>query len=126
MSGWKLQHFKPSLTNFFFYQHPQTLYDVVQKQTDYLESVQGVQFQFINSSKNFGTQFLLTFDASCAEIWNSEDFVEIATTGRHRGYGTIYIKHRLFHQSILGRDVELQNTHIVLLKSLEMSIKLLY
>ena len=31
---------------------------------------------------------------------------------------TIYIKHNLFHQSKLGSDVELQNTHIVLFKSL--------
>ena len=28
-----------------------------------------------------------------------------------------YIKHNLFHQSRLGRDIELQNTHIVLFKS---------
>ena len=34
--------------------------------------------------------------------------------GRHRGLSIIYIKHNLFHQSKLGRDVELQNTHIVL------------
>ena len=39
------------------------------------------------------------------------------TAGRHRGFSTIYIKHNLFHQSKLGRDVELQNTHIVLFKS---------
>ena len=43
--------------------------------------------------------------------------MHIATAGRHRGFSTIYIKHNLFHQSKLGRDVELQNTHIVLLKS---------
>ena len=43
--------------------------------------------------------------------------VDIATAGRHRGLTTIYIKHNLFHQSKLGRDVELQNTHIVLFKS---------
>ena len=30
---------------------------------------------------------------------------------------TIYFKHNLFHQSKLVRDVELQNTHIVLFKS---------
>ena len=41
----------------------------------------------------------------------------IATAGRHRGLSTIYIKHNLFHQSKLGRDVELRNTHIVLFKS---------
>ena len=40
-----------------------------------------------------------------------------AIAGRHRGFSTIYIKDILFHQSILGRDVELQNTHIVLFKS---------
>ena len=36
---------------------------------------------------------------------------------RHRGLRTIYFKHNLFHQSKLGRDVELQNTHIVPFKS---------
>ena len=45
-------------------------------------------------------------------------FVDIATAGRHPGLSTIYIKHKLFHQSKQGRDVELQNTHIVLFKSL--------
>ena len=44
-------------------------------------------------------------------------FVDIATAGRHRGLSTIYIKHNVFHQSKLGRDVELQTTHIVLFKS---------
>ena len=33
-----------------------------------------------------------------------------------KGLSTIY-KHNLFHQSRLGRDIELQNTHIVLFKS---------
>ena len=50
-------------------------------------------------------------------ICNSKALVDIATTGRHRGLSTIYIKHNLFHQSKLGRDVELQNTHIVPFKS---------
>ena len=43
--------------------------------------------------------------------------MDIATAGRHRRFSTIYIKHNLFHQSKLGRDVELQNTHMVLFKS---------
>ena len=55
---------------------------------------------------------------SCDEICNSKAFVDIATAERHRGLSTIYIKHKFFHQSKLGRDVELQNTHIVLFKSL--------
>ena len=43
--------------------------------------------------------------------------MDIATAGRQGGFSTIYNKHNLFHQSKLGRDVELQNTHIVLFKS---------
>ena len=43
--------------------------------------------------------------------------MDIASAGRHRGFITIYIKHNLFHQSKLGGDIELQNTHIVLFKS---------
>ena len=64
-----------------------------------------------------GTKYLLNFDDSCAEICNSKEFVDIATAGRHRGFSTMFIKHNLFHQSKLGRDVELQNTHFVLFKS---------
>ena len=89
----------------------------MQKEIEKLEFVQGVNFEFIDSLKSNGTKYLLFFDDSCEEICNSEAFVDIATNGRHRGLSTIYIKHNLFHQSKLGRDVELQNTHIVLFKS---------
>ena len=56
-------------------------------------------------------------EARSEEISSSKQFVKIATAGRHKGLSTIYIKHNLFHQSRLGRDIELQNTHIVLFKS---------
>ena len=113
----KVGTFQPKFDKNFFYQHPQPLYDVMQKEIDNLEFVQGVQFEFINSLKSNGTKYLLIFDDSCAEICNSKKFVDIATAGRHRGFCTIYIKHNFFHQSKLGRDVELQNTHTVLFKS---------
>ena len=54
---------------------------------------------------------MLDFNDSCAEIGHSKEFVDLATAGRHRRFSTIYLKHNLFHQSKLGRDVELQNTH---------------
>ena len=69
------------------------------------------------SVKNNGTKYLLVFYDSFEAICNSKVFVDIATAGRLRGLSTIYIKHNFFHQSKLGRDVELQNTHIVLFKS---------
>ena len=102
---------------YFFHQHLQPLYDVMQKETDNLELVQCVHFEFINSLKNNGTKYLLNFDDLYAEICNSKEFVDIATTGRHREFCTIYIKHNLLYQSKLGRDVKLQSTHIVLSKS---------
>ena len=88
------------------------------KKLDNLEFVQGVHFEIIISLKNNVTKYMIIFDNSCAEICNSKEFVNIATAGRHRGFSTIYIKHNLFHQSKLGRDVELQNALIVLFKSL--------
>ena len=89
----------------------------MQKEIENLEFVRGVNFELIDSLKNNGTKYLLIFDDSCAEICNSKAFIDISTPGRHRGLSAIYIKHHLFHQSKLGRDVELQNTHIVLFKS---------
>ena len=79
--------------------------------------MQGVNFEFIDSLKINGTKYLLIFDDSCQEICNSKAFADIATAGRHWGLSTIYIKHNIFQQSKLGRDVELQSTHIVLFKS---------
>ena len=87
------------------------------QKSGFLRFVQGVHFEFINSLKDNDTKYLLLFDDSCAEIWNSKEFVHIATLGTQRGFNTIYIKHNLFHQSKLGKDVGLQNTHIVIFKS---------
>ena len=102
---------------FFFYQPFQPLYDVMLKEVENIEFVQGVNFDFIDSLEKNGTKYLIIFDNSCQEICNSREIGNIAVAGRHRGRSTIYIKHNLFHKSKLGRDIELQNTHIVLFKS---------
>ena len=114
----KVGTFQPNFDKIYlFYQHSQPHYDVMQWEIENLEFVQGVNSEFIDSLKNNGTKYLLIFDDSCEEICKSKAFVDIATAGRHRGLSTIHIKHNLFHQSKLERDVELQNTHIVLFKS---------
>ena len=114
----KIGTFQPKFDMiYFFYQHSQPLYDVMGKEIENLEFVQGVNFEFIDSLKNNGTKYLLIFDHSCEEICNSKALVDIATAGKHRGLSTIHIQHNLFHKSKLGRDVELQNTHLVLFKS---------
>ena len=113
-----MEPFIQTLTKFTLYQHSQTLYDLMQKEIENLEFVQGVNSEYIDSLKNNGTKQLLIFDDSCEEMCNSKAFVDIATATRHPGLSTIYIKHNLFHQSKLGRDFELQNTHVVLFKFL--------
>ena len=89
----------------------------MQKEIKNLEFVQVVNFEITDSLKNNGTKYFLISDDSCEKICNSKAFVAIATVGRHPGLSTVYIKHNLFHQSKLGRDVVLQNTHAVLFKS---------
>ena len=102
---------------YYFYQHYQSLYGLMKEKIINLEFINAIDFQFIEQLPNNGKIYLLIFDDSCEEIFNSKEFVKVATAGRHRGLNTIYIKHNLFHKSKLGRDVELQNTHIVLFKS---------
>ena len=101
----------------FFYQHFQPLYDVMLKDIENIEFVQGVIFDFFDSLKNNGIKYLLVFDVSCQQICNSREFEKIAVARRHRGLSTIYIKHNIFHKSKLGRVIELQNTHIVPFRS---------
>ena len=89
----------------------------MQKEIENLEFMRGVNFEPIDPLKNNGKKYLLNFEDACEQICNSKAFVDIATAGKHRGRSAIYIKHNLFHQIKLGRDVELQNTHIVLFMS---------
>ena len=89
----------------------------MQKQIKSLEFVRGVNFELFDSLKNNGTNILLIFDNSCEKTCNSKALLYIAATGRHSLLSTIYNKHILFHQSKLGWDVELQNTHNDLFKS---------
>ena len=77
----------------------------MQEEIEDLEFVRGVKFEFIDSLRNNGTKYLLIFDESCEEIWNSNAFVDNATAGRHCGLSTIYIKHNLFHLRNLGETL---------------------
>ena len=77
----------------FFYQHFQPHYEVMLKEIENIEFVRSVNFDFIDSLENNGTNYLLIFDVSCQEICNSREFEKIAVARRHRGLSTIYIKH---------------------------------
>ena len=122
----KVGTFQPKFDKiYFFYQHPQPPYDVLQKGIDNLEFVQSVHLEIINSLKNNGTKYLLIFDDSCAGICISEEFVATATTSRHRGFSSIYLKHTLFHQSKLGGMLSCKTHTLFFSRHLEMCIKML-
>ena len=77
-----------------------------------LELVQCVHIQYFDSLKNNSLKYLLIFESSCEEVFNSDDFVDIATAGRHHGLSAIYFQHNLFLQCKLEREVELHKIHI--------------
>ena len=89
----------------------------MQKKIANLEFVQWVNFEFLESVKNNDTKYLLTSDDLFEESCNSKMFIICATTEKHLGLNTIYTKHKLLHQSKVARDVEPENTHIVVFKS---------
>ena len=78
----KIGTFQPKFEKiYFFYQHSQPLYDVMQKEIENLEFVQGVSFEFIDSLKSNVTKYLLVFDNSCEEICNSKAFLTLPLLG---------------------------------------------
>ena len=71
----KVGTFQPKCDKiYFFYQHSQPFYDVMQKEIDKLEFVQGVNFEFIGSLGNNSTKYLFLFHDSCEEICISKAF----------------------------------------------------
>ena len=114
----KVGTFQPNFGEIYsFYQHPQPLFDIMHDEIEHFEFVQGVNFEFINSSRNNGTKYLFIFDDSRAEICTYKEFVDIAAASKHRGFRTICLKHNLFHQIKLELNVELQNAHLVEFRS---------
>jgi len=100
----------------YFYQNYQPLFREMSEKIPNIEFIPCIDFDMINELPS-DINHLLIFDDSCEEISKSKDFVKLATAGRHKGLHVVYVKHNLFHKSSLGRDVELQNTHVVLFKS---------
>ena len=68
---------------------------------------------FVYSLKPNGTKYFQIFQQSCEDICSSTILVHVATAGSDRGLSTVYIGHHWFHQTKLGKVVELQNTHKV-------------
>ena len=90
---------------YFFNRHSQPLYDVMQREFENLEFVQGVNFEIEDSLKTNGTKYLFQFYKSSEKIRNSKAFVDIATAERHRELCTKYIGHNCFIKANLGETL---------------------
>ena len=109
----------------FFYQHYQEACKKLKQDVAEIEFIQGLDFNLINQSfTHDGKKRLLIFDGCSEELLKSKDFTRIATAGRHLGLHVLSIRHNLFHTSPIGRNVELQLTHIVLFQPPVTLIKL--
>ena len=78
--------------------------------------IEFVKFDGFDRLRNI-ENILLVFDDSCEEIYNDEEFVKLATAGRHKGLDVIYVKHNSFQQSRWSRTIDLNTSHIILFKS---------
>ena len=101
---------------YYFFQFNQPIFSLMIQDIPNIEFIKCVDFELIDNLPS-NNPTLLIFDDSCDEIMKSKSFEKLAIAGRHRKMSVIYIKHNLYHKSSIGRDAELQLTHIVLFKS---------
>ena len=108
--------FKPEFEKvYYFYKEWQPIFDeILHKRVALnIEFLSNLDFELIKQLENC----LLIFDDSCEEIYNSKEFVDLATSGRHKKRHVIYVKHNLYQQSKFSRTIDLNTTHIILFKS---------
>ena len=94
----------------FFYTESQPIYS--EKGESHNINIKFVKFNGFDGLRNI-EKVLLVFDDSCEEIYNDDEFVKLATAGRHKGLDVIYVKHNLFQQSRWSRTIDLNTSHII-------------
>ena len=73
-----------------FSQHYESLYAIMSKIKRTICFNQGVVFEMKQKLPNKRTKYLHNTDDSCKKISSSDNFVKIATTGRHKKLSTVY------------------------------------
>ena len=104
--------YPPIEKTFYFYKEYQPLFQEMSERLN-VEFIPCLDFEMIKNWENC----LLVFDDSCDEIYQEQAFVKLAVAGRHRKLHCIFVKHNLFHQSKWSRTIDLNTTHVILLKS---------
>ena len=60
-----------------------------------IEPIKSLNFELIKMLQDY----LLIFDDCREEIYEKKDFVKIGFSGRHRGFQSVFVKHKLLNQS---------------------------
>ena len=102
--------------NLQLYHESQPISEVLQKKMKTSEL-----FKLYTSNSSVRVESIVQFFCYFWQfLWTNSQlkaFSDISTAGKHRGLSTIYTELNLFHRSKLGRNVELQDTHIVFFKT---------
>ena len=79
----------------------------------------------MSNKKNKVTKYLLISDDWCEADCKTKTYDGITINGRNQDLNTVYVKHKMFHRSKLGRDVEHQNKHLVLFNTIHDQMEVL-
>ena len=111
----------------YFYQHYQPLYTTMQEElASKITFIQGIDWSFIEQlpsthvtalGEKKTTRYLLIFDDVCQHAAKKVEFLNLATSGRHRNLHVMLVKHNLYHQSKFSKTIDLNTAQIILFKS---------
>ena len=106
--------FYPAFPKIYYFKEFHDTFTAMQQR---MPNIEFIKYSGLDITKKL-SDCLLVYDDSCEEIFSDTEFVKIATSGRHRKFHVIYVKHNLFQQSKWSRTIDLNTTHIVLFKSM--------
>ena len=102
----------------YIFQHWQPVYDDIASKLKHNEInfLNGVDWKKLAVMSNLKRN-LLVFDDVFDELANSLEFLNLVGSGRHKNQHVIFLKHNLYQKSPNSKTIDLNLTHLLLLKS---------
>ena len=97
---------------FYLYQHEQSKFESLERKLN-IKFKKFKSFEIVSELEDC----LLVFDDLCEEIFNNEEFSNLATAGCHKNISVIYVQHNLFQHGKRSRTNDLNTTQVILFKS---------
>ena len=101
----------------YVYQHWQEIYtEIKEKLGTMIYFIEGLNWSKINSHPETDRQ-LIIFDDVYAEASQQEEFLNLVISGRHNNQHAIIFKHNLYQKSPNLKTIDMNVTHMLLLKN---------